>query len=102
MKDESRSIFLIPHPSSFPRDSTMTSADGSRQPHFTLHHDAWGRLVLTDAQGRVHVGVDPIRAFPITDPRRGLAICDADGREVLWIDDLDAVSPAVRPLLEDE
>jgi hypothetical protein len=48
------------------------------------------------------VGVEPVRAFPITDPRRRLAICDTEGREVLWIDDLDTVSPTVRPLLEDE
>ena len=80
----------------------MISANGPSEAHFTLHHDVWGRLVLTDAEGRIHVGVDPVRAFPITDPRRALALCDADGREVLWIDDLDAVAPAIRPLLEDE
>jgi hypothetical protein len=71
-------------------------------PSFALRSDAWGRLVLTDADGHEHVGVEPVRAFPITDPRHGIAICDADGRELLWIDDLDALLPATRQLLEDE
>jgi hypothetical protein len=71
-------------------------------PPFHLHADTWGRLVLTDADNREHVGVEPVRAFPITDPRHGIAICSADGREILWIDDLDALPPATRQLLEDE
>jgi hypothetical protein len=67
---------------------------------FALHHDAWGRLVLSDAAGRQHVGVEPVRAFPITDPRHGIALCDADGHELHWIDDLDALPPPLRSILE--
>jgi len=69
---------------------------------FQLHHDAWGRLVLTDVQGRQHVGAEPVCAFPITDPRRGVAICDADGTELVWLDNLDSLPAATRQVLEEE
>jgi hypothetical protein len=78
------------------------SANGHAAPPFTLGHDAWGRLVLTDADGRRHVGIEPVRAFPLSDPRHGVALCDADGREVVWIEDLDALPPPLRSQLEEE
>jgi hypothetical protein len=68
---------------------------------FGLHHDAWGRLVLIDAAGRQHVGVEPVRAFPISEPRQGVALLDAEGKEVLWIDRLDELAPALRGVLEE-
>ncbi len=71
-------------------------------PPFGLHTDAWGRLVLTDAAGRQHVGVGPVRGFPISDPQHGVSILDADGHEVLWIGDLNEVPEPVRRLLEEE
>jgi hypothetical protein len=67
---------------------------------FELHDDAWGRLMLTAADGHIHLGVHPVRAFPITDPRHGISLCDAEGHEVVWIDDLDALPPPVRQHLE--
>jgi hypothetical protein len=69
---------------------------------FGLHYDAWGRLVLTEAGGRQHIGVEPIRPFPISDPAHGLSICDAEGREILWIDKLDGLPAMVRQVLEDD
>jgi hypothetical protein len=69
---------------------------------FGLSHDTFGRLVLIDAEGRRHVGVTPHRAFPISDPHRGISICDADGHEIRWIDSFDDLSPAVRQTLQDE
>ena len=33
-----------------------------------LRRDAFGRLVLTDAQGHEHAGVVAVRAFPIAAP----------------------------------
>jgi hypothetical protein len=67
-----------------------------------IHRDAWGRLVLTDAEGREHVGVEPVRAFPLSDPEHGLSLCDADGREILWIDHLPELPPAVLRELTEE
>jgi hypothetical protein len=69
---------------------------------FTLERDPWGRLVLTDAEGRRHEGVVPARAFPVSDPEHWVSICDARGREVLFIERLTDVPPAVRQVLEHE
>jgi len=70
--------------------------------HFQLDRDAWGRPVLTDAQGRQFAGVEVMRAFPITDPRRAVSLCDADGNEILWIDSLDDLPAPLRHMLEEE
>ena len=48
---------------------------------FELHHDAWGRLVLVDDEGHKYVGVEPVRAFPISDPDHFISLCDAESRE---------------------
>jgi Domain of unknown function (DUF1854) len=69
---------------------------------FGLHPDAWGRLVLTDADGRQYAGVEIVRAFPLSDPRRGISICDAKGRELMWLADLDALPPPLARQIEDE
>lgn len=68
---------------------------------FQLHFDPRGQLVLTDAQGERHVGVEAVRAFPISDPGRGISICEAGGREIVWIDDLESVPPPTRQVLEE-
>jgi hypothetical protein len=69
---------------------------------FRLEHDAFGRLVLTMSDGTQHVGVHPVRGFPISDPQQGLALCLADGHELVWIDDLAEVPPPTRGVLEAE
>jgi len=66
---------------------------------FDLHYDAWGRLVLIDAAGRGHVGVEPIRGFPISNPHHGISICDAEGHELVWIDNPDELPAPVRGVL---
>ena len=65
----------------------MTAAD------FSLRRDAFGRLVLTDAEGREHTGVLAVRAFPIAAPGEGVSVVDANGHELAWVPrlaDLDA------------
>ena len=69
---------------------------------FGLTHDAWGRLVLIDAEGRRHVGVEPVRGFPISDPGHWIALCDAEGHEILHIEALADLPPVVRQTLEEE
>lgn len=61
-----------------------------------LHWNAAGRLVFTTADGQVHVGVTPVRAFPISAPEEGLSLVDADGHELLWIERLSDMPPAVQ------
>src|SRR5687768_1522784 len=67
----------------------------------SLSSDEWGRLVLVDGQGKRHVGVEPVRAFPLSAPRQGVSICDADGREIVWVDDLDGLPAELRQGLEE-
>ncbi|HET6599975.1 MAG TPA: DUF1854 domain-containing protein [Burkholderiaceae bacterium] len=64
-----------------------------------LRRDAAGGLVMTDAAGREHVGVLPVRAFALSAPDEGLAIISTEGRELAWIDHLDALVPATRALI---
>ncbi len=69
---------------------------------YRLHLDTWGRLVLTDDEGREHAGVEVVRGFPITAPRRGISLLGTDGRELVWIEALDEVEEPTRQLLEEE
>ena len=69
---------------------------------FALHQDSWGRLVLTDAEGQEHVGVEPVRSFPVSDPAHGVSICDAEGRELVWIESLAGLPEQLRLCLEEE
>ena len=63
------------------------SADPPTIPSFALDRDAWGQLVLTDADGRRRAGVEIARAFPISAPGEFISVCDAEGREVMCIED---------------
>lgn len=67
-------------------------------PGFEIERDAWGRLVLMDERGR-HVGVDPVRSFPISEPGRWISLCDSEGHELAFLESLDGVSPELRTLL---
>lgn len=67
---------------------------------FALSRDPFGRLVLRDAQGTEHVGVVPVRAFPIGAPDEGLSLVSADGHELAWIDRLADLDAARRTLVE--
>ena len=71
-------------------------------PLFELERDAFGQLVLTDAQGLRHEGIVPVRAFPLTAPDAGLSLVGSDGRERVWIDRLDTVPLPQRALLDAE
>jgi len=69
---------------------------------FSLERDGWDRLVLTDEAGDHYVGVEAVRAFPISDPQHAISICDSQGREILYIPALDGLSPGIREMLEIE
>ena len=69
---------------------------------FGLNHDEWGRLVLIDEEGGRVVGVEPVRAFPLSDPSRWVSICDTEGREVACVEDVSALPEAVRKVLDDD
>lgn len=66
---------------------------------FELRRDAFGHLVLTDAAGRDHVGVQAVRAFPIAAPDEGVSVVDGDGHELAWVARLSALDEPQRSLL---
>lgn len=70
--------------------------------NITLERDGFGRLVLTDAQGAQHVGIVPVRAFPLSAPEAGVSLVGADGKEVVWLDRLDGLQAESHALLSQE
>ncbi|GAB3478408.1 cyanophycin metabolism-associated DUF1854 family protein [Polaromonas eurypsychrophila] len=71
-------------------------------PPFELVRHASGRLLLTDSSGQQHVGVVPVRAFPIAAPDEGISLVSSEGHELAWLERLDGMPPALRSLLEEE
>lgn len=71
-------------------------------PAFTLTRNALGRLVCTLADGSQHIGVLPVRAFPIAAPDEGVSLVGPAGHELVWIPRLSALPEAPRRLIEDE
>ena len=69
---------------------------------FQLERDAFGRLVLTDAEGGHHAGVVPVRAFPLTVPDHGISLVGPDGRELEWIDKIADLPTPMRELLNQD
>ena len=70
--------------------------------NFQLSRNAFGKLILTDDAGDVHVGVSPVRAFPIQAPDKGISMVLSNGKEVGWIDDIAGLPLQVRELVMDE
>ena len=65
-----------------------------------LSRNPFGRLVL-QKDGSAHV-VNPVRAFPLAAPLQGVSLIGENGKEVLWITDLNAVDGAARALLDED
>ena len=76
--------------------------DPTANPPWQLERNPFGRLVLTDGSGEAHVGVVPVRAFPIGAPDEGLSLLGSDGHELVWVDRLSALPTELRRLLEEE
>ena len=70
--------------------------------NFTLTRNPYGQLVFTGADGESHEGVVPVRAFAITAPDEGLALVNAHGKELLWIDRLTNLPEGPRQLISEE
>ena len=59
---------------------------------FTLAFDPFGKLVVTLPDGTQHVGAVAVRAFPIAAPQQSISILSAEGKELVWIESLDALA----------
>ncbi len=69
---------------------------------FKLSRNATGQLQLMTDDGTLHVGVFPVRAFPISAADEGLSLVSADGHELLWIDRVANLTDDNRQLLDAE
>lgn len=69
---------------------------------FTLNRNAFGKLIYIDADGIPHEGVTPVRAFALSAPDHGLSLISAEGKELQWIDRLDALPEDTRTLIAEE
>ncbi len=72
------------------------------QKSYTLERDALGRLVFIDAAGVPHIGVYPVRAFPITEPDTGISIMDQSGKELCWFDGITTIPDSELTLIDEE
>ena len=70
--------------------------------NFQLQRDSYGRLVLTTANGDIHEGITPVRAFPIAAPDEGLSLVNYEGHEVAWIEHLSDLAPEIGQLIEED
>jgi hypothetical protein len=82
------------------RDASATSKIAGGTGGFALSLDGFGRLILVGADGVRHESVEPVRGFPISDPDRWISICDAEGRELAFVEDLNALPMDTRVVLE--
>lgn len=67
-----------------------------------LERDPFGKLVFRDNEGLAHVGVIPVRAFPIAAPDEGVSLVNVEGHEVAWIDRLADLPDDARALVAEE
>ena len=68
---------------------------------FALERNAFGKLILTNAQGERFEDVVPVRAFPIQAPEDGISLVHPDGREVAWVTQLAAVPEPAQTLIRE-
>lgn len=67
-----------------------------------LERDAFGHLAYTAPDGARHENVQPVRAFPLAAPGKGIALMSAEGKELVWIERLSDFPDAWRALVEEE
>lgn len=66
---------------------------------FEFQCDAMGRWVLALPDGTRHAPITALRAYPVSAPDAGVALMDADGHEVFWIERLSVLEPTLRALV---
>lgn len=94
---------------SAPMREKFSSRRSAKQPEtadvsdsFTLSRNDVGQLIVIDLQGRRSENVEPIRAFPITDPDHWISLCDSNGHELATILNVNGLAPEQRELLVSE
>lgn len=69
---------------------------------FHLCRNNFGKLVMTKSDGIIYENVFFVCAFPLTSPHENIAILNADGQEVAWIDCLSEMHEDVQKIVEQE
>ena len=69
---------------------------------FQLERHASGQLLLVTDNGEQHLGVVPVRAFPVAAPDEGISLISSEGHELVWLERLDDLPLPQRSLLEEE
>ena len=77
----------------------MTQGEQAPRVPFKLARDAFGVWVLQLTDGSEHTHVVVVRAFPVSHPETGFSILNRQGRELVWVDDIQAIDPAQREAL---
>jgi hypothetical protein len=67
--------------------------------NFSLAQDLRGRLQLTLADGTVHEGVVPVRAFPLSAPDECIALVSSGGHELVNIARLSTLDEPARGII---
>jgi len=67
---------------------------------FSLSFNAMGQLAVRLADDTLHEGAVVVRAFPIAEPDHGISILSAEGKELIWIDELATVNNTNRQVIE--
>jgi uncharacterized protein DUF1854 len=80
----------------------MTTTTKLSVPSIRLERHNQDSLSVTDLYGQRHDNVEPIRAFPISDPDHWISLCDPTGREVAQVRDRNDLSSEQRDLLQAE
>ncbi|MDY0308901.1 MAG: DUF1854 domain-containing protein [Castellaniella sp.] len=75
-------------------------SDAAR-PGWSLSSDAFGRLIL-ERTDLPDTPVTPVCGFPITTPDAGIALMNAQGQELAWIERLDTLPANLRRLIDQE
>lgn len=82
--------------------SSQIDLNATAAPVFQLERQDSGRMLFIGADGEQHVGVVPVRAFPVAAPDEGVSLVNSQGHEVAWIEQLQALPIALRTLLQEE
>ncbi len=82
----------------------MTSIETAAvaNPAFQLERHTSGQLLLIAADGERHLGVVPVRAFPIAAPDEGISLIGSEGHELAWLERLSEQPQPLRGLIEEE
>jgi hypothetical protein len=73
-----------------------------RSHNFALSRDAWGQLILIDAEGARHLYVVLVPMYPISDAGHWISFVGSDGHEIVCVEDPKELPADVRTVLEEE